>query len=466
MKVTTERLLIHSLFTDHDFFRLAAQFLKPEFFEEQETRTIFTLVEDYVGKYSERPSITETMGMVAELAVNPETADLIEEILRFEPDDTISTEWITNTAEEYCKRRAMKIALMESLDIIEGKSKLPLHAVSDMMDRAVNFKFDPDIGLNFYDDIERKIEGYNESVSKIPFKLAMLNKITNGGVERKTVNVMAAPSNFGKSIYLADEAVFQSKQGLNTVYVTFEMSDDRISRRMDANANDLTLDEIRKYTEEQLRDTFNLLRNKKHGYLILKEFGPGEVTAAKLRLYLKEVEMAMGEPVDVLVVDYLNLMTSTRSGRENSLFLNGKYVSEDLVSLAKKLNIAIFTAVQFGRQGQKNTSPEVTDIAESQAITNTVDFLIAGFDTEELAKANRAIFKQLKNRFGSKDEYKTFLVGLERGKMKFFDVSESESHGLADNAGSEIKDVNRTPKFAKDAINSTNDEIFQNFDFG
>uniref|UniRef100_A0AAU8HZ96 DnaB-like replicative helicase n=1 Tax=Rhizobium phage IG49 TaxID=3129228 RepID=A0AAU8HZ96_9CAUD len=450
MRISTERLIINSLFANDEYFRMAGQFLKPEYFEEQETRTIFTVMNEYITKYSERPSIVEVLGMVSELSINPESSDLIEEILRYEPDDEISTEWMTDVSEDYCKRRAMKIALMESLDIIEGKSKAPLHAVSDLMDRAVNFKFDPDLGLNFYEDIDRKIESYDENLTKIPFKLGLLNKITNGGMERKTVNVVAAPSGFGKSIWLGDEAVFQSKQGLNTVYVTFEMSDTRIGKRMDATANEKTLEEMRKMSEESLRTTFEGLRNKKHGYLIVKEYGPGEITAAKLRLYLKEVEMHMGEPVDVLVLDYLNLMVSARGTKDNSLFLNGKYVSEDLVSLAKKLNLAILTAVQFGRGGQKNSSPEVSDIAESQAITNTVDFLLAMFDTDEMAAAKRAIGKILKNRYGSKDELKTFIVGIERAMMRFFDVSENESKDLADNVRDNgPTDIHRAPKFEK-----------------
>lgn len=464
MKLTTERLIIHSILNDHEFFRKAGQFIKTDHFEENETRVIYSLIEDYVANYTDRPSNTELKTLLNKQAANPEHVDLMHDIVDFEPDDEISTEWMLNEAEEYCKDRAIKMALMESLDIIEGKSKLPREAVSDLMDRAINFKFDADIGLNFYEDIDRKVAGYQESVSKIPFKLAMLNKITNGGFERKTVNVVAAPTGFGKSIWLGDEAVFQSKQGFNTVYLTFEMSDDRISRRMDANANDMTMDDLRKASEESLRGRFVDLQKKKHGYLILKEFGPGEVTAAKIRLYLKEVEMTLGEPADVVCVDYLNLMASARFKSDQTYMLL-KGVCEELVQLAKKNNIAVLTATQFNRGGQKNSSPEIKDISESQAVANTVDFLLALFDTEELEKINRAVGKQLKNRYGDKNFYKSFLVGIERAKMTYYDVSESESIHLADNVETPpVLDVNKKPIFDKDK-RKDDGQKFTNFDF-
>lgn len=467
MKISTETLMIHAVLNDHEYWRKAGQFLKPEHFEEQETRAIYTLVEDYVSKYSEKPSLTEIIGMASGLAINPETQATIEEIIKFEPDDEISTDWILDTSEEYCRRRAMKLALMESYEIIDGKDKKnrPLSSVSDIMDKAVNFKFDPDIGLNFYDDISRKMDSYNESVSKIALKLGMLNKITNGGIERKTVNMVAAPTGFGKTIWMADEAVHQSRQGYNVVYVTFEMSDDRISKRMDATAQDLTLDDLRRMSEESLREKFEGLRNKKHGYLILKEFPPGEVTAAKLRLYLKEVEMTMGEPVDILVVDYINLMASSRF-RSDQTYLLLKGVCEELVALAKKLNIAIISATQFNRGGQKNSSPEISDVAESQAVANTVDFLLALFDTEELSVKGRAVGKQLKNRYGDKNYMSTFILGIERAKMKFFDVSEDESTGLADNIETPAAmDINRAPKFSKDGKTDSANSIFEEFNF-
>lgn len=464
MRLTTERTIIHSLINNPEFFSKAGMHIKKEHFGEKDTRLIAEVIDEYVAQYNEIPSATEIETELSTLNLDVDMHQDITSILHYKPEDEINFDWLMSVAEDHCRRKATHNALVRSLDIIEGKDKkLGIESIGEMMERATHFKFENDIGLNFYDDVERKLQSYSETAMKIPFKLAMLNKITGGGFEKRTVNCVAAPTGFGKSIWLGDEAVFQSKQGLNVVYITFEMSDDRIAKRMDATANEISLDDIRKKNDEALLEMFNKVRNKKHGYLILKEFGPGEVTASKVRLYLREVEMLMGEKVDVVCLDYLNLMHSARFGSSGGTYMMLKGICEELVALAKKMDIAILTATQFNRGGQKNSSPEIKDISESQAIANTVDFLLALFDTDELEKAGRAVAKQLKNRYGDKNLYKAFLIGIERAKMGFYDVSEKESDKLIDNVETPANiNINDKPDFTK---NKQGQMKFNNFDF-
>lgn len=470
MQETLERMIVYSLLNDPVYFQKAFQFIKEDYFRDKDTKEIFKVLRDYVGKYDEVPSRTELRTVLSGIDLEgDEDGSLKEqcyEVIAFETEDEINTDWIMEESEKYCRDRATYLAILESLDIIEGnKKKLKASVVPELLERAINLKFDNDIGIDFYDEVERKIEKYNEEEVKIPARLGMINKITNGGWVRKTVNGVAAPTGFGKSIWLGDEAVFQSQQGYNVAYITFEMSDERIEGRLEANVLDETMNVVKTSPTEELRKKFEAIRNRKHGYLVLKEYGPGEITAQHLSTYLKEVKMAKGEPVDILVVDYMNLMASIRYPASAGSYYLLKGVCEELVALAKKHNIVILTATQFNRGGQKNTSPEIKDISESQAIANTLDFLLAMFDNEELEKAGKAVMKQLKNRYGDKNYFKSFIVGINRGKMKFYDVSEEESKSLADNVETPAAvDLDNAPVFDK---SKTSDKFanFRNFSF-
>jgi replicative DNA helicase len=438
MQENLERIILYSLMNDPAYFNKAGPFLKPDYFTDKDTRAVYEIFREYVEKYDEVPSRTELRTILGDREIEGDMEGEVKasayEVIDFKTDDEINLDWIMQESEAYCRQRATYLAILESLDIIEGnKKKLKASVVPELLERAINLKFDNDIGIDFFEDIERKIEKYNEEVVKIASKLGMINKITNGGWERKTVNGVAAPTGFGKSIWLGDEAVFQAKQGYNVAYITFEMSDARIEGRLEANALDETMNVLKTTEIDELRKKFEQLKSKKHGYLVLKEFGPGEVTAQHLSTYLKEVKMAKGEAVDVLCIDYINLMASFRYAASNGTYLLLKGICEELVGLAKKHNIVILTATQFNRGGQKNSSPEIKDISESQAIANTLDFLLAMFDNDELEKAGKAVMKQLKNRYGDSNYFKSFLVGINRSKMKFYDVSEEESKNLADN---------------------------------
>ncbi|QIG69700.1 DNA helicase DnaB-like protein [Rhizobium phage RHph_I46] len=476
MAESLERIIIYSLLNDPAYFQKAGPFIKQNYFVDKETKELFGIFRSYVEKYDEVPSRTELRTIVNEnQEIDDDVKDLCHEVINFETDDEINFDWIMQESEAYCRQRATYLAIVDSLDIIEGKNKkLKASVVPELLERAINLKFDNDIGIDFFDDIERKLEKYDEEVTKIPFKLGMLNKVTNGGYERRAVVAVAAPTGFGKSIWLGDEALHAAEQGLNVAYITFEMSDSRIEGRLEANALDETMSVMKTTDVGELKKKFETLRNKKHGYFVIKEYGPGEVTAQNLSTYLKEVKMSKGEPVDVLVVDYINLMASFRYAASNGTYLLLKGVCEELVALAKRHNIAILTATQFNRGGQKNSSPEIKDISESQAIANTLDALFAMYDNEELEKLNKAVMKQLKNRFGDKNFYKSFLVGINRAKMKFHDVSEEESARLADNVQTpDAVDIDSAkPVFDNTKIGDDFSKFkdkrgkFNNFDFG
>lgn len=464
MKENVEKIIIFSLLDIPEYFNKTNLFIQEEYFKNKDTKLVFKLLKSYIRDYDEVPSRTELRTMLSEVDVEEDFRDECLEVINFEPEDEINLDWVLETSEEYCRERATHLALIESLDIIEGKNKkLKASVVPEILERAINLKFDNDIGIEFFDEIERKIEKYDENVTKIVARLSMLNKITNGGWERKTVNCVAAPTGFGKSIWLGDEAIFQAKQGYNVAYITFEMSDSRIEARLEANALDETMSALKSSNTSELRERFNKLRGKKHGFLVIKEYGPEEITAQHLSAYLREVKMTRGEAVDILVVDYLNLMASAKYGNGVGTYQVLKGICNELVALAKKHNIVILTATQFNRGGQATTSPEIKDISESQAIANTVDFLGGMYDTAELEKANKLVFRQLKNRYGDKGYYRSFLVGINRSKMSFYDLEESESINLADNDIPEALDEN---SFKKKKPVSNEKTLFDKTDFG
>jgi replicative DNA helicase len=466
-----EQAIIYSLLNDPAYFQKAFPFIKDEYFRDVEKKEVFKLLQKYVDKHDEVPSRVELRTMLNAVDIEGDDDGSMKEsainVINYTAgDDEINTDWIMAESEEYCRTRATYLAILESLDIIEGnKKKLKVSVVPEILERAINLKFDNDIGIDFWNEIDRKLNKYDEEVVKIPARLGMINKITNGGWERKTVNGVAAPTGFGKSIWLGDEAVFQSQQGYNVAYITFEMSDERIEGRLEANALDETLNVVKTTPLDELKKKFEGLRGTKHGHLFLKEYGPGEITAQNLSNYLKEVKMRTGESIDILCVDYMNLMSSLRYPASAGTYLMLKGICEELVSLAKKHNIVILTATQFNRGGQNNSSPQIKDISESQAIANTLDFLLAMYDNEELQKMDKAVMKQLKNRYGDKNYFKSFIVGINRAKMKFYDVSEQESRDLADNVETPaVVDVDNGPVFDK-SKSSDKFASFKNFSF-
>ena len=432
----TEHIILSSLLSKPKFADETLGMINASFFEDEHAKFCFTAVKKYYEKYGKTPNSSELEHILIKNKRDKDQEFLnnslsYSKLLSEEVDD----DFAYDTTEEYCKYQATYLALHSAMNIIENKEKdKPLASILDMMDKAVNFSFATDLGLDYYEDIERRENYYIEDEHRVAFKNAMMNKITNGGVSNGTLNIVTAPTGFGKSIFMADEAYFQSyTQGKNVCYYTFEMSDMRISNRIDANHLDISVNDVIKY-KANLKSKFTEQRERAKGKLILKEFSPQSQTALDIASHIKQTETKYGIKVDIVYVDYINLMASYNSSKRDNSYERIKLVCEELIAkVAKKFDIPVMSATQVNRQGQNNTNVSIVDIAESQGLSNTADFLVVFYDNDEYRNQNKAFCRQLKNRYGDTNYYNNFVVGIERSKMRFYDVDESESRDLIEN---------------------------------
>ena len=431
--IDTEHIILHGLLRDPEFSSKTLDSISQDFFKNEVAKSTFSEIQEYFLRHSKTPTSDEMNVLIQTMNVPDEVKE--EALDYLEPLGDISTEFMLEESEKYCKERAVMNALFAALEIADDPKK-SFDPIPELMSSAINFSFDLNIGLNYYDDIDKRIDSYSEKTHKIPSKLAMINRITNGGYEAGTLNVETAPTGFGKTIRMADEAKFQSEQGLNVVYYTFEMSDLRIARRLDANYLDMPLNEVPKFAKnlDNLRKRFGKQRESAKGELIFKDFAPDTTTAMHLSNHIRQVQVKLGKKIDIVFIDYINLMTAAGVPKNSGTYKIIETICKEIIAhISKKYGIPVISATQLQRGSQGSSDVSIANISESQGLSNTVDFLIAWYSNDDLMKNGWARGKQLKNRYGDLDYYNAFIVGMNRAKMKFYDVEESKSNELLEN---------------------------------
>ena len=422
---------------DEDFFNKTIDTIEPEHFKDTAAKLIFQKIKQHHGKFGKAPSQNELDFEIRDSVSDEEEYENCEAF--YTKIDGIETEFAIEKAEEYIKTRSIYNALLISLEIHDEEETNEYSKIPEILEEAINITFDRDFGIDYFNDIDKRLESYDHEAEKIPLKLSILNKITNGGFESKTLNIFMAPTGFGKSIMMADDCLHQAINGRNCIYFTFEMSDSRISKRLDANHLDIPINEMQKHSKN-LRKRFEEQRSLSKGDIFLKEYPPGCITPSVLSSYIKEIQSSKKIKIDMIYVDYINLMASSQYTKSTGTYSVIKGVAEELIQVAKKHDLCVVSASQLTRDGQVNSAPNISMVSESAALPNTVDFMVSMFDNEELEAMSRCCGKQLKNRYGDINYYGTFMMGLERSKMRFYDVSEEESDKLTDNIKEEKED--------------------------
>jgi archaellum biogenesis ATPase FlaH len=359
-----------------------------------------------------------------------------------EQAEEVNNQWLVDTTEGWCQERALHNAIMNSISIIDGEDeKHTKHAIPDMIKTALSVSFKTHIGHDYLEDSECRFDFYNEEHERIPFDLKMLNKVTNGGVPKKTLNIVLAGTNVGKTLAMVHMAASYLKQGLKVLYVTMEMAEEWIANRIDANLMDRTLTEV-----ESLQHTIfqkeidKIKRESENGKLIIKEFPTASAHAGHIRQTLDELKLKKKFEPDVIFVDYIGITASSRVklGQTGSYFYV-KAVAEELRGLAVETETALWSAVQVNRGGFNSSDPDLTDTAESFGLPATADFMIGITRTEELDELGQLMVKQLKSRYGNKNHYNKFVLGVDPDKMQLFDVDQIAQEGI-------VQDRDITPK--------------------
>jgi replicative DNA helicase len=423
-----EYVILKNLIYNEDYLRKVLPFIKKEYFQEFSQRVIFEEVESFLSEYNKLPTIEALDIEISKRTdLNEKSYSEVSVILTELVYEAVSFEWVINTTEQWCKDRAIYLALMESIQIADGNhEKKGRDAIPSILQDALAVSFDNNIGHDYFENSDDRYEYYHDVQSKIPFDIDRLNQITKGGVISKTLNIIMGTTNAGKSICLCSFAAGYLRQNKNVLYISLEMSEEEIAKRIDANLLDLNIDTISSVSKKLYDEKIKNLQNRLNGNLIIKEYPTGGASVNNFRALLNELELKKKFIPDIIVVDYLSICASSRfrKGFSNSYEYVGS-IAEELRGLAKEYDVPLWSAIQSNRDQQANSDPTLAGISESAKIGHVSDFLVAIISNEELEQLGQYMFKQIKNRYNQKSKLTRFVVGIDYNKMRLYDVEDT-----------------------------------------
>lgn len=445
-------------------------FLKGEYFTDPVDNQLFTTISGFIDKYSKCPSKEAiSINLQGDKGVKETIFDgCMEDLAALEPTES-DIEWLTDTTEKFCKDKALLNAISQSIQIIDGSDKkfVP-EAIPTLLQEALAVAFNSNIGHDYFEDMDARYEYYNDETERIPFALNMLNKITKGGIPKKTLSCFLAPTGAGKTAFMTDWASYLVTLGYKVLYITAEMAEERIAERNDANLLDVPLDELKKLSKATFKSRLTKIHEKARGQLKIKEYPTSSAHAGHIDQLLSELKIKKGFVPDIIFVDYLNIMISMRfkAGGSANSYTIVKSIAEELRGLAVKHDVPIVTATQVNRAGFDNSDIDMTETSESIGLPATLDFYAALIPTEELEALGQIMFKQLKNRFGDINKPRRFVAGIDRSKMKLYDVDNKsqETFEKKDEESQEDKAGYKSKNFAKLVKDSTKGGKDKNFD--
>lgn len=445
----SEQIILTNLLVNEEYTRKVLPFLKSSYFHEPQDKRIFTAFVKYYEKYNAAPTRAALMHEITEAGGLSETefSETIERVKLLKQDDKPDSNWLVDTTESFCQDKAIYNAIMDSISIIDGTDKKNTkHGIPDILKEALAVTFDSHVGHDYFDDAERRYEFYNLEHEKIKFDLEMFNKITNGGIPRKTLNIILAGTNVGKTLAMVHLASSYVMNGYNVLYITLEMAEEMISNRVDANLLDMTVNEVEKVDKERFFSGINKLKSKTHGKLVVKEYPTSSAHVGHFRQLMQELQMKRSFKPDIIFIDYIGIMASARVklGGTNS-YGYIKAIAEELRGFAVEFNVPVWSAVQSNRSGYSDTDVDLTNTAESFGLPATADFMFALIRTSELDQMGQLMVKQLKSRYGNKGYYEKFVVGVDPDRMKLYDVEMSAQKNIIQSDGSKHDDIPDKP---------------------
>ncbi len=421
--------VLSHLLNNEEYCRRVIPYLQKEYFEGVH-KVVFDLIVSFVATHNKLPTgrvlDIELQKVSAPEDVLNQSSMLINEIGN---KTDLDTDYLINETEKWCKDRAVYLAIMDSIGIIDGKDPEKSEgAIPEILSTALGVSFDQAIGHDYIDDSSARFDFYNKTEERIPWDLDYFNKITKGGIPNKTLNVCLAGTGVGKSLFMCHNAASVLQQGKNVLYITMEMAEERIAERIDANLMDLPIQQLESLPKDVFSEKIQKIATGTIGKLLIKEYPTGAAHSGHFRALLNELKLKKKFTPDIIYIDYLNICSSSRlkamGGSINS-YTYIKAIAEELRGLAIEFNLPIMTATQTTRSGFSNTDVGLEDTSESFGLPATADLMFALIATEELDELNQVMVKQLKNRYNDPTKFKRFVVGIDRARMKLYDVEES-----------------------------------------
>ena len=428
-------VLSHMLYNER-YARQVLPFVKPEYFQDSIDKIIYTAISDFFIKYNTLPT---TEALVIDLDNTPSLSEDEHEgaesiIKRMKEPLEVDHQWLLDNTEKFCKDKAIYNGIMESIAILDDdKGDKSAGAIPDILSEALAVCFDTHIGHDWLEDHEQRFDFYHETVEKIPFNIEYLNKITRGGLPKKTLNVILAGTGVGKTLAMTHMAGANLLDGYNVLYITLEMAEEKISERIDANLLNVKLDDLEKLSKKEYTKKIARIQQKTQGKLIVKEYPTASAGAGHFRHLMNELKIKRNFVPDIVYIDYINICTSTRiKNNQANSYTIVKSIAEEFRGLAVEKEVPIVTATQVTRSGFDSSDIELTDTSESWGLPQTADWMVAMISTEELIELGQVMFKQLKNRYGDVDKWKRFVVGIEKAKMRLYDCDQTAQEDIQD----------------------------------
>ena len=426
-----ENTIISSLFFNEEYTRKVLPFIKEEYFSNRVEQLLFGEVFGFIEKYNNLPTKDAIL-----IELNSRR-DINEEELQHIKDYVVSVEntesddqWLLETTEKFCKDRAVHNAVLAGIKILDNKDKKQSpEAIPHILSEALSVSFDKSVGHDYIEDAESRFKFYHTKEKRYQFDLDYMNRITKGGVPSKTLNIALAGTGVGKSLFMCHVAASYLLQGLNVLYITLEMAEERIAERIDANLLDVTMEDLHDMPQSLYDGKIKKLREKTQGQLIIKEYPTASAHSGHFKSLINELALKKSFKPDVIFIDYLNICASARfKGGNISSYFYIKAIAEELRGLAVEANVPIFSATQTTRTGFVSTDLGLEDTSESFGLPATADFMFALMSNEELEKLGQMKVKQLKNRYNDPSVNRAFIIGVDRSKMRLYDVQQSSQN--------------------------------------
>ena len=445
MEARIENTIIKNLIQNDTYTRKVIPFIKSEYFTESSEKLIFEEISNYFDKYTKSPTVEALLINLDNVtskgdAIVKSSKQLVENI---KTDDT-PLDWLIDETEKWCKDRAIYIAVMDSIEVLDEKSKRSTGEIPDLLKDALSVSFDTHIGHDQLEDADERFEFYNTEEEKMPFDLEYFNKITKGGLPNKTLNICLAGTGVGKSLFMCHMASNCLLMGKNVLYITMEMSEERIAERIDANTMNVPMKELPDVSKKEYDKKIQRIKNKTKGKLIVKEYPTAAAHVGHFRHLLQELNIKKDFRPDIIFIDYLNICAShrIRPGSGANSYTLVKSIAEELRGLAVEHDVPMVSATQTTRSGYGSTDIGLEDTSESFGLPATADLMFALITSDELEDLDQLVVKQLKNRYNDPTIFKRFVIGVDRSRMKLYDVEQEAQEELIDSI-----DVDDTPVF-------------------
>ena len=437
-----EFLILRNLLYNEEYVRKVIPFIKAEYFEDFNQKVVFEEILSFVQEYNDTAT-KEVLCIETEKRqdINDSSFKEITQLISYLEDQPTEFNWLVDTTEKWCRDRAIYIALMESIQLADGKAdeSKGRDAIPSILSDALAVSFDTHIGHDYLNDYEERYESYHRKEDKIEFDLEYFNKITKGGLPNKTLNIALAGTGVGKSLFMCHVASSALLQGKNVLYITLEMAEEKIAERIDANLLNVPIQDIVDLPKQMFDKKVINLAKKTQGTLIIKEYPTASAHSGHFKALLQELALKKSFRPDIIFIDYLNICASSRY-RGNSTVNSYSYIkaiAEELRGLAVEANLPIVSATQTTRSGFGSSDVELTDTSESFGLPATADLMFALISTDDLEGLNQIMVKQLKNRYNDPTIFKRFMVGIDRAKMRLYDCEQSAQEDIVDSGQEE-----------------------------